>query len=108
MEEHIIKVRYLCNFIGLYKTLNIATPAISRVLAPLEEVTAEISSSNPITWNHFLSIRLREAKSIINQVHTLYLPHPNEQLVIKIDAAKNIQGIGHRINSIKGMELVPV
>ena len=108
MEEHIMKVRYLCNFIGLYKTLNIATPAISRVLAPLEEVTAEISSSNPITWNHFLSISLREAKRIINQAHTLYSPHRNEQLVIKIDAAKNIQGIGHRINSIKGKELVPV
>ena len=57
-----MKVKYLCNFIGLYKTLNIATLAISRVLAPLEEVTVEMSSSNPITWDHFLSMRLRGKK----------------------------------------------
>jgi len=53
-----MKVKHLHSFIGLYKTLHIATPAISRVLAQLEEVAAGISSSNPITWDHLLSFNI--------------------------------------------------
>ena len=34
-QDQITKVRHLRSFIGLYKTLHMATPAISRVLAPL-------------------------------------------------------------------------
>lgn len=38
----------------------------------------------------------------------LYLPHPEDQLVIKTDAAQSSPGIGHTIYAIKGKELIPV
>ena len=39
-QDQITKVRHLRSFICLYKTLHMATPAISRVLAPLEDAVA--------------------------------------------------------------------
>ena len=41
MREHnITKIKHLQSFLGLYKTLQMATPGISRVLAPLKEAVA--------------------------------------------------------------------
>ena len=64
--------------------------------------------SCPIVWDHFLLQRFREAKSHINRAHTLYLPHPDEELVIKTDATQNSTGIGHTLYDIKEQELVLV
>ena len=77
-----MKVRHLRSFIGLYKTLHMATPAISRVLAPLEDAVAGKDSNSLIDWTHALTQRFREAKSHVKTTHTLYLPHPKDQLVI--------------------------
>ena len=85
-----------------------ATPAISRVLAPLEEALAGKLSTQPIKWNHSLSMRFREAKAHIHRAHTLYMPHPDDILVIKTDAAQCSPGVGHTVYAIKGNELIPV
>ena len=47
-QENITKVKHLRSFIGLYKTLHMATPATSWMLAPLEEEVAGRDSSAPI------------------------------------------------------------
>ena len=107
-QEQITKVKHLRSFIGLYKTLHMATPAIYRVLAPLEDAVAGKDSSSFLDWNHSLTQRFREAKSHIKNTHTLYLPHPEDQLIIKTDAAQNSPGIGHTVYAIKGKELLPV
>ena len=83
-------------------------PAVSRVLAPLEEAVAGKQSTDPITWDRSLLQRFREAKIHIKNVHTLYLPHPNNQLVIKTDTTPNIPGTGHTLYAVKDGELVPV
>ena len=41
-------------------------------------------------------------------MHTLYLPHPKDQLVIKPDAACNKPGISLTIYAVKEDKLVPV
>ena len=105
-EENIRKVHHMRSFLGLFKTLQMATPAVSRVLAPLEEAVAGRDSKEDIDWNRSLSQRFREAKSHVRNVHTIYLPHPNDQLVIKTDAASH--GIGHTIYAVKEGQLVPV
>ena len=38
----------------------------------------------------------------------MYLPHPNDQLVIKQDGASNQPGIGHTLFAVKDKTLVPV
>ena len=96
-EENIRKVHHMRSFLGLFKTLQMATPAVSRVLAPLEEAVAGRDSKEEIVWDRSLSQRFREAKSYVGHVHTIYLPHPNDQLVIKTDNASHIPGIGHTI-----------
>ena len=85
-----------------------ATPATSRIPAPLEDAVAGKESTALIDWNHSLTQRFREAKAHIKNTHTLYLPHPDDQLVIKTDAAQSSPGIGHTVYAIKGKELLPV
>ena len=107
-QDSIKKVKHLRSYIGLYKTLQMAAPAVSRVLAPLEQAVAGKESAEPIVWDNALSQRFREAKSHVRHVHTLYLPHPQDQLVIKSDAASYGPGIGHTVYAIKDKELKPV
>ena len=64
-EENISKVKHMRSFIGLYKTLHMATPAMSRFITPLEDTIQGLQSSDPYVWNHSASQRFREAKSHI-------------------------------------------
>ena len=70
-EEDITKVKHMRSFIGLYKTLHIATPAMSRFVTPLEDTVQGLQSSDPYVWTLAASQRFREAKSHIQQEHTL-------------------------------------
>ena len=54
-QDHITKVKHLMSFIGLYKTLHMATPATSRILSPLEEAVAGKDSNPFLDWNHSLT-----------------------------------------------------
>ena len=85
-----------------------AAPAVSRILAPLEEAVAGRESGDHIVWDNNLIQRFREAKRHVKNIHTLYLPHPDDQLVIKTDAALSGPGIGHTVYAVKDKELVPV
>ena len=85
-----------------------ATPRVLRVLAPLEEAVTGKNLNDLLEWTHSLSQRFKEAKGHIKHVHTIYLPHPEDQLVIKTDAASLVPGIGHTIYAVKNNELVPV
>merc|ERR1712002_556695 len=107
-EEDIKTVRDMRSFIGLYKTLHIATPAMSRFITPLEDTVQGLQSKDKYVWDHAASQRFREAKSHIKVSHTLYLPHPNDQLVIKPDGAGNQPGIGHTLFAVKDKKLVPL
>ena len=72
-QESVTKVKHLQSFIGLYKTLHMATPTMTRILAPLEEEVAGRDSTEIINSMHSLVQRFREAKAHINNTHTLYL-----------------------------------
>ena len=82
-QENIVKLKHLHSFVGLYKILHMATPATSQILVPLEEEVASKDSTNRVNWTDTLAQRFREAKAHIKNTQTLYLPHPDDQLVIK-------------------------
>ena len=107
-QDSIQKIHHLRSFIGLYKTIQMAAPAVSRILAPLEEAAAGKESGDPVVWDNSLVQKFKEAKRHIQNVHTLYLPHPEDQLVVKTDAALNGPGVGHTVYTVKDKELVPV
>ena len=85
-----------------------ATPSILQVLAPLEEAVAGKNSNDLVIWTNSLAQCFKEANSHLRHAHTIYLPHPTDQLVIKTDAASLVPGIGHTIYAVKNDKLVPV
>ena len=107
-EEDIRTVKDMRSFIGLYKTLHIATPNMTRFITPLEDTVQGLHSKDKYEWSHAASQRFREAKSHVTTKHTLYLPHPSDQLVIKPDGASNKPGIGHTLFAVKEKSLIPV
>ena len=75
-EYNITKIQHIRSFLGIYKILQMATPGVSRVLAPLKVAIAGKNSRDPIDWKVSLFQRFKEAKSHIKHIHTTYLPHP--------------------------------
>ena len=98
--EDIKTVNDMRSWVGLFKTLHILTPQISKVLSPFEQATGGgKQSKDPFEWTHELEVKFREAKDHINKLVTLYLPSPNDVLLLETDASKG--GIGHVLYAIK-------
>ena len=70
-EEDLKTVKDMRSFIGLYKTLHIATPAMARFVTPPEDTVQGLQSKDKFEWNHTASQRFREAKMQIKTNHTL-------------------------------------
>ena len=104
--EDIVKVKDMRSWVGLFKTLHIATPDICSILAPFEAASAGKDTNDKIEWTHKLETEFRKAKDKIKQMVTLYLPSPNEQLILQTDASK--QGLGHILYAKKDNKKVPV
>ena len=58
-------------FLGLYKTLHMATPTVSQVLAPLEDQVAGALPGDKFQWTHKASQSFREAKDHLAKVSVL-------------------------------------
>ena len=106
--DYIKKVKDMHSWLGLYKTWHRATPNIYQLLKPFEEAVASIDSKEDFTWTHELQMRFREAKSLLPNLPTLYLPAPHDQLILKPDGACSPPGIGHVLLAIKNGEKIPV
>ena len=108
----IVKVRDMRSWLGLFKTLHMATPKIHLILSPFEKAVAGKDSSEKFIWNHELESAFREAKSKIDSIINLYMPSPEDQLLLETDAANgkgdNSAGIGHILYAIKNKEKLPV
>ena len=96
------------SFIGLYKMLQIATPAIAHKLPPLEDIIKRKTSLGNYIWNQEASMKLREAKSYIKNIHTLYLHHSEDQLLLIPYGSWSVPGVGHILYVGKESKLVPV
>ena len=105
--EDIHTVKDMRSWIGLFKTLHIVTPNIAEILAPFEAETAGKDSKDAFNWTYDLELSFKKAKNNVNKQVKLYLPSPNEQLVMETDAAKGggktnqPAGIGHVLFVIK-------
>ena len=108
----IIKVRDMRSWLGLFKTLHIATPRIHEFLSLFEQAVAGRDTNEKFVWTHELESAFREAKNKINSLIKLYLPSPEDQLLLETDAANgkgtNPAGIGHILYAVKDKEKLPV
>ena len=107
-EDNIYQVRHMRGFLGLYKTLHMATPAISQVLVPLEEEVAGALPGDKFQWTHKATQRFCKAKSHLDKVSSLYRPIPDDQLMIKPDGSTMTPANGYVIYAIKDGQLRPV
>ena len=112
--EDIRKVHDMRSWVGLFKTLHIVTPRISEILSPFEQATAGKDSKDDFQWTHELQSKFREAKNGIEKLVTLFLPSPEDQLIMETDASKgggknNLPaGIGHILFVLKDGQKLPV
>ena len=70
-EDEVKKIRDMRSWLGLYKTLYIATPNITAILNPFEQATAGKDTKDPFEWTHELSQKFREAKNHVKNIQTL-------------------------------------
>ena len=113
-REDIKTVHDMRSWVGLFKTLHIVTPRISEILSPFEAATAGKESKDSLIWTHELESQFREAKEHIDKLVTLYLPSPDDQLLMETDGSKgggkqNLPaGIGHVLFAVKNGKKLPV
>ena len=96
------------SWLGLYKTLLPASKDLTLILSPFDTSVADKESKEPFIWDNELLIAFDKAKENIDKIQCLYLPKPEDQLMIVVDAAKVQPGIGHILYAIKDGKKVPV
>ena len=103
--QDIKTVKDIRSWMGLYKTLHMATPNLAITLAPFEEAAKGKASTDEFEWTFNLEKAFKAAKLKLNDLTTLYLPSPTDQLVLEVDASKGTKanpqaGIGHVLYAI--------
>ena len=63
-------------WLGLYKTLYMATSNITGFLNPFDAATSGKDAKDKFEWTHELTKKFREGNNQINNMQTLYLPSP--------------------------------
>jgi hypothetical protein len=107
-QEDVKKVKDMRSWLGLYKTLHVATPNITAFLEPFEKATASHDTNDTFEWTHELSQKFREAKNHVKNMKTLYLPSLHDQLMMIPDGSKMTPGIGHILLAVKDDKRLPV
>ena len=106
--EDIKCVKDMRSWLGLYKTLLPASKDLTLLLHPFDLVVADKKSKDPIEWDRQLQHDFLQATEQLDKLQQLYLPHPSDQLLIEVDAAKVQPGIGHTVYAIKEGRKIPV
>ena len=106
--EEIKTVKDMRSWIGLYKTLLPASPNLTLILDPFDKLVADRDSKEPFVWDRDLEHSFKLAISSVDNLQTLYLPHPEDQLLLVVDAAKTNPGLGHTLYAIKDGKKLPV
>ena len=101
-------VKDLRSYLGLYKTLLPASPNLTLLLNPFDLEVADRDSKETINWTRDLIASFQDSTSAVDNLQTLYLPHPEDQLLIETDAAKCPAGLGHTVYAIIEGKKLPV
>ena len=107
-QEDVTTIKDLRSWVGLYKTLLIATPQLAQIMDPFDQETASKESRDPVTWTDQLSAAFKTAKNHIDNVQELYLPSPHDQLLLVPDGAQKTPGIGHVLYAVVDGQRKPV
>ena len=85
----------LRTYLGLYKTFVKNQKSQASVLSGLNELASNNHDKNDkICWTEPLQARFENSKAKVDTIEPLYMPKPNDQLVITLDWAALLKGIG--------------
>ena len=101
-------IKDLRSWLGLYKTMMNATPNLTLILDPFDKIVSDKASNDEVQWDESLKISFNRAKEAIDSMQKLYLPSPQDQLLLVCDAAKSPPGLGHALYAIKDKTKLPV
>ena len=93
-EEDLKTVRDIRSWVGLYKTFIYHTPNLTKIMDPFDKLVGDKESKDLIVWNDELRLKLQEAKDHVENISDVYLPHPDDQLIIITDGARTPPGVG--------------
>merc|ERR1712055_968752 len=94
----------LRGWIGAYKFMAPSIPGHAEVLEPLHKAIGDKSKSQPIEWNDELRAAFKAAKESLDNIQTLSMPPPGEQLYMTTDASTT--GLGATLHRSKNKEIV--
>ena len=106
--EDITCIKDLRSWLGLYKTMMPSAPNLTLMLDPFDKIVAGKDSKDSIEWDATSKMAFIKAKEAIDSMQTLYLPSPDDQLLLVVDAAKTKPGLGHILYAIKNNQKLPV
>jgi hypothetical protein len=107
-QENIDTIKDLRSWVGLYKTLLIATPNLATIMDPFDKEAANKESKDRVDWTPDLATAFRDAKNHIDNIKELYLPSPEDQLLLVPDGSQKIPGIGHVLYALVDGHRKPV
>ena len=101
-------IKDIRSWAGLYKTFLYHTPNLAKIMDPFDKITGDKESKDVVVWTTELKQAFQTAKDHIENIKEVYLPHPDDQLLIEVDAAKSPPGIGQTLYAIKEGKKLPV
>ena len=93
-EDDLATIKDLRSWVGLYKTFLYHTPNLTNILDPFDKITGGKDSKDDIIWTPELSLAFQRAKEHVDKIKEVYLPSPDDQLIVSTDGARTPPGIG--------------
>ena len=83
------KVKELRSYLGSYRTFYKSKENMSTILGELEQMVSDKPSSEKLDWTPQLTAKFYESRTKIKTLDKLYLPKPQDQLVLTSDWSKS-------------------
>ena len=92
--DNITTIKDLRSWLGLYKTFIDCTPGLTALLDPFDAIVGGKDSKDKITWTPQLQQQFNQAQAKIPTMTNLYLPRPDDQLIVTCDGARTPPAVG--------------
>ena len=106
--EDLKTVKQINSWKGLYKTLIGHLPHLAHFMSPFDQATASKESKSKFDWTPQLTSAFNAAIKQLDQINETYLPHPDDQLILKPDTAKVPLCTGWTLYAIVDSKELPV
>ena len=91
------RVKQLRSFLGSFKQLSASLPNYASTIHDLEQIVANRSSAERLTWTPQLELSFQNAKNLAAHPHGIAEPRPSDQLYTYSDYSADKHAVGGRL-----------